>query len=618
MADAKIILSAEDRASAALKQVRSRVEDLRAAQDKLTTVTGSIGGPLASVAALFTAGGLVGGIKALTTSLDDLDEAAQGIGVSAVALSEFRLAASEAGVDSEKLDKAVTGLANRLVDAGNGGKESAAIFASMGVSVRAANGELKTTEQVLAEVADKFTTYEDGAQKTALASALFGEKLGRILIPFLNQGADGLRKFAGVTEESVRQSALLAKEFDKLAANSEVFKNKVAGGLIPALNQLIAAGNKLPEPGSFWERLRYLASGQAARDFARNLADVREQAALFGNVESSASSTARGKAPVVSTGGKPDREKKEAIDDASRSLAQFIDGLEKERDKLLEISNVEKGLQLLRELGATGQIPQVRQLVLEQAKLADELKNEADMRKVVADAIRDQTQAEKQLRDQILDFAGITDDNRKRSQTEQLDKMIREGILTPEQAERAVKGIAGIRDEMQKTQDVAEEFALVMTSAVSDWLKNPRDSKSFFKALEADIMQLITQLLVLKPLAEAIKGTFSSGDLVGSFGKAFSSAGAGLEGLFGKIGSLFAGGFADGGLIPRGQWGIVGERGPELAFGGASGMTVAPVRAGGSSQVINITVAGNTTRESATQIAAEVSRVLVRANARYN
>ncbi|HRZ59891.1 MAG TPA: hypothetical protein P5163_04800, partial [Rubrivivax sp.] len=83
MADAKIILSAEDRASAALKQVRSRVEDLRAAQDKLTTVTGSIGGPLASVAALFTAGGLVGGIKALTTSLDDLDEAAQGIGVSA-------------------------------------------------------------------------------------------------------------------------------------------------------------------------------------------------------------------------------------------------------------------------------------------------------------------------------------------------------------------------------------------------------------------------------------------------------------------------------------------------------------------------------------------------------
>jgi len=618
MADAKIILSAEDRASAALKQVRSRVEDLRAAQDKLTTVTGSIGGPLASVAALFTAGGLVGGIKALTTSLDDLDEAAQGIGVSAVALSEFRLAASEAGVDSEKLDKAVTGLANRLVDAGNGGKESAAIFASMGVSVRAANGELKTTEQVLAEVADKFTTYEDGAQKTALASALFGEKLGRILIPFLNQGADGLRKFAGVTEESVRQSALLAKEFDKLAANSEVFKNKVAGGLIPALNQLIAAGNKLPEPGSFWERLRYLASGQAARDFARNLADVREQAALFGTVEGGASSTARGKAPVVTQPKGPGKEQKEQIDDASRSLAQFIDGLEKERDKLLEISNVEKGLQLLRELGATGQIPQVRQLVLEQARLADELKNEADMRKVVADAIRDQTQAEKQLRDQILDFAGITDDNRKRSQTEQLDKMIREGILTPEQAERAVKGIAGIRDEMQKTQDVAEEFALVMTSAVSDWLKNPRDSKSFFKALEADIMQLITQLLVLKPLAEAIKGTFSSGDLVGSFGKAFSSAGAGLEGLFGKIGSLFAGGFADGGLIPRGQWGIVGERGPELAFGGASGMTVAPVRAGGSSQVINITVAGNTTRESATQIAAEVSRVLVRANARYN
>ena len=44
----------------------------------------------------------MGGIKALVTSLDDLDEAAQGIGVGAVALAEFRLAASEAGVDRDR------------------------------------------------------------------------------------------------------------------------------------------------------------------------------------------------------------------------------------------------------------------------------------------------------------------------------------------------------------------------------------------------------------------------------------------------------------------------------------------------------------------------------------
>ena len=45
------------------------------------------------------------------------------------------------------------------------------------------------------------------------------------------------------------------------------------------------------------------------------------------------------------------------------------------------------------------------------------------------------------------------------------------------------------------------------------------------------------------------------------------------------IGNLlkgFAGGFATGGSIPAGQWGIVGEHGPEPVFAGASRMTVFP------------------------------------------
>jgi hypothetical protein len=668
MVEARLVLSAEDRASAALKQVRGRVEELRAAQDKLTSVTGSIGGPLASIAALFTAGGLIGGIKTLTSTLDDLDEAAQGIGVSAVALAEFRLAAGEAGVKSEQLDKALGGLASRMADAAEGGKESAAIFQTLGISVRNSSGQLKTTEEVLADIATAFASYRDGAAKTALANALFGEKLGRVLIPYLNQGAEGLRKFAGVTTEAVAEAAKLAKEFDSLAANSEVLKNNLARVLIPFINKTIeefnaataAAGGfgaalallgkqsseTLADPGAKiaaltteLAKLQKIAAepaglswgGQRQRDLAaariedlqvelRFLKELQRNRALANAgtpYSNEGRAGAKGEAPRVPKPVAADKEQKEAISESSRALAQFIDQLEKERDKLEEISNVEKGLNLLRELGAVGQIPQVRQMVLEQARLADELKNEADMRKVVAEAIRDQAQAERQLRDQVLDLAGITDDNRKRAQTAQLEKMIGEGILSPEQAERAVKGIAGIKDELEKTSDVAEQFALVMTSALSDFFKNPTSAKSFFKALEADIMQLITQLLILKPLAEAIKGTFSSGDLVGSFVGAFNSAGSGFGKLFEGFGKLFSGFFAEGGFIPAGQWGVVGERGPEPAFGGRTGLTVAPAMAGGG-HTINITLAGNATRESAYQIGAEVSRALTRANARYN
>ena len=55
-------------------------------------------------------------------------------------------------------------------------------------------------------------------------------------------------------------------------------------------------------------------------------------------------------------------------------------------------------------------------------------------------------------------------------------------------------------------------------------------------------------------------------------------------GAFGKSGSnpfssLFAGFFANGGMIPAGSFGVVGERGPELVSGPA---TVTPLSSGGN------------------------------------
>jgi hypothetical protein len=85
-----------------------------------------------------------------------------------------------------------------------------------------------------------------------------------------------------------------------------------------------------------------------------------------------------------------------------------------------------------------------------------------------------------------------------------------------------------------------------------------------------------------------------------------TQAGEGLSGaLKGIAGSLFAGGFAGGGFIPPGQWGIVGEQGPELAKGGVSGLDVRPMAAGGgTTQVFNIsTPDANSFRFSQRQIA---------------
>lgn len=65
--------------------------------------------------------------------------------------------------------------------------------------------------------------------------------------------------------------------------------------------------------------------------------------------------------------------------------------------------------------------------------------------------------------------------------------------------------------------------------------------------------------------------------------------------VFGGAGMAFAGGYASGGVIPAGRFGLVGERGPELIASGRSPLTVYPNEAfGGGGTVYNIDARGST------------------------
>lgn len=118
----------------------------------------------------------------------------------------------------------------------------------------------------------------------------------------------------------------------------------------------------------------------------------------------------------------------------------------------------------------------------------------------------------------------------------------------------------------------------------------------------------------------------SVGEAFGSVLSEFSSKVSGLisslsfrgdSGFVSALASLFSGFHADGGFIPPGQFGVVGERGPELAFGGKSGQTITP---GGKSQTINVNVnvqgAPNQSRDSLLQQGATIGTGIQRALAR--
>ena len=89
-------------------------------------------------------------------------------------------------------------------------------------------------------------------------------------------------------------------------------------------------------------------------------------------------------------------------------------------------------------------------------------------------------------------------------------------------------------------------------------------------------------------------------------------------GILSSVGNFFGGFFADGGKLKPGQFGVVGERGPELAFAGNSPLNILPnqAMAGGAPITINMSVQTpdiRSFRQSQSQIAADMARQMERA-----
>lgn len=112
-----------------------------------------------------------------------------------------------------------------------------------------------------------------------------------------------------------------------------------------------------------------------------------------------------------------------------------------------------------------------------------------------------------------------------------------------------------------------------MGQTLTDLIFNTKDWKQSL----LDLSKQLVQIFAIDPAMSGGKD-WLSGLLQGGAGAAGGGAagGAGSGSMWASLGMMFAGGFATGGVIPRGQWGIVGENGPEPVFAGNSDMTVVP------------------------------------------
>lgn len=256
MADNKtsIILTAEDRTAAAIASTKKALGGLAGAAGSVDSafakLTG-IGSILGGIGAGLSVAGVATFIKGVADSGDAMNDLSQRTGFAVESLSKYQYAAKLSDLTNEQLESSL-GKLNKSI-----GSNSDA-FGKIGINLKDSQGKLKGNAVVLEEVADKFSKMEDGAQKAAIAQELFG-KSGAQMIPFLNQGKEGLAAMGKEAErlglvmssDLAAKSARLNDSLDTMGAMFNAVRINVGGALIPMLaglaEQMLANGGAADE-----------------------------------------------------------------------------------------------------------------------------------------------------------------------------------------------------------------------------------------------------------------------------------------------------------------------------------------------------------------------------------
>lgn len=164
-----------------LEKINSGVSRLKKSLTALAAIGTAVSGALYAVA------------QSTANAGDDAAKTGQAIGLTAEQVQEYRHAADLSGVSSEDLTTSLRRVSQAARDAARGTGTAKDTLDELGISLTGADGKLKTTDQMVEAIADRFQKLPNGPEKTAAAMDLFGRS-GAKMIAMLNAGGDGIRE----------------------------------------------------------------------------------------------------------------------------------------------------------------------------------------------------------------------------------------------------------------------------------------------------------------------------------------------------------------------------------------------------------------------------------------
>ena len=235
MPSSNIKITATDRTKQAFKSAKDNVQGLTGAISK---AKGALGALISGVAikrfADFT--------QELRDQADELGKMAKRLNVSTDILQEWSYGAELAGESVEGFRNNIVKFVRNVGDARNGSTALVDEFELLGVELKKQNGNWKSNEELLMEVADKYRITADSQRKLSSAMILFGRG-GRKMVNMLSEGSSKLKlyglelhKVGGAMTKDVIDTSEEAN--DSMTFMGKAF-TKVTNKILPFFNRKI-------------------------------------------------------------------------------------------------------------------------------------------------------------------------------------------------------------------------------------------------------------------------------------------------------------------------------------------------------------------------------------------
>ncbi len=190
----------------------------------------------------------VDGLKELMTAgpefADNILTLAQKTGLATDTLQEFEYMSGLIDVDVSTIAGSMKKLTKSMDSARGGTGATADAFATLGISVTDANGNLRDNEDVFYDTIDALGKVQNETERDALAMQIFG-KSATDLNPLIEAGSDAMKGFAAeardmgyvLDESSLDALGRVQDEFDRFQKQMEGVKNQIASGVAPAIER---------------------------------------------------------------------------------------------------------------------------------------------------------------------------------------------------------------------------------------------------------------------------------------------------------------------------------------------------------------------------------------------